>query len=119
MFYRAIKPTGGSFYGMFIFDLWPLFLLAWIVYWAIKKPVYTSQTYFLFVVFICFVFVYGVVAVIIQHYYSPTKKCLSHYAGIIPTIVFLLLAIYQLWARRKFKEENLTGSAPESKDKAN
>jgi hypothetical protein len=105
----AASPIGIWFRGKIIFDLWPLLLLIWIIYWTIKWPACTKQIYFLFVVLVFGLLFLAVTSTLIVSVFDlsiSAQAFLRRHLGTALIGLFFILAIYQIFARWHWKENH-------------
>lgn len=101
---ELILPRVCFWHGKLIFVLWPVLLLMWLIYWVVRYPEKTKQSYYLFVVLIFLTFALAVISVLLVNFFDLPKSYTT-YMGKIVIVVYFVLAIYQLWAKQHFDKK--------------
>ena len=94
--------------GWFIFILWPSALLFWLIFWIIKKPEMTQNTYYLFVALVFCTFVLAILTPHICNLLAipeTSKQIIIQNLGRTLCVMYVVLAVYQLWARKHWQKQ--------------
>lgn len=94
--------------GWFIFVLWPGALLFWLIFWIIKKPEMTQNTYYLFVALVFCTFALAILTPHICNLLAiseTSKQIIIQNLGRTLCGMYVVLAVYQLWVRKHWQKQ--------------
>jgi Ca2+/Na+ antiporter len=99
-----VLPLLAFMKGILIFYVWPVSLLAWLIHYPRKQPEIKISNYYLFMVLLFTAFALAVITPLVFNlsgFSKDTRQKISENLGYILIGLYLVLAVYQVWAIRR------------------